>query len=209
MVRPPAPPTGPEDDGRAVATHRVQRRPDRPAPIRDARRDPGTQMRRPRAGARRCTRPFPVRSERMWSLPISPAAAYILLINSLRREKGSVDSWSACWSGATEGARTVPAAAVDRAPRGRSVSVVKRGWMVASDKKTDEVQHFLNDHNHRWPRWTKRCRFGFAACSHDFSPEHSLVCLCAWPIVFVVLRRAVRRLSVSACGYGSLLVYAR
>ena len=96
-----------------------------------------------------------------------------------------------------------------RTARGRSVSV-KRGWMAASDKKTDEVQHFLSDHNHRWPRWTKRCRFGFAACSHDVL-RRPLACVCvrAWPIVFVVLRRAVRRLSVSACGYGSLLVYAR
>ena len=58
-------------------------------------------MRRPRAGARRYTRPSPLRSDRMWSLPISPAAAYILLINSLRRERGSVDSWIECWSGAS------------------------------------------------------------------------------------------------------------
>ena len=75
---------------RAAATHRVQRRPDRPPPIRNDRRHPGTQMRRPRAGARRCTRASPVRRDRMWSLPIIPAAAYILLINSLRRVNESV-----------------------------------------------------------------------------------------------------------------------
>ena len=86
-------------DERDAATHRVQRRPNRPPPILDICRHPDTQMRWPRAGARRCTRPCPVRSDRMWSLPISPAAADILLINSLRRVNGSVDSWSACWSG--------------------------------------------------------------------------------------------------------------
>ena len=36
---------------------------------------------------------------------------------------------------------------------------------------------FLSDHNDRWPRWTKRCRFGFAACSHDVLPEHLLACV--------------------------------
>ena len=71
--------------GRAAATHRLQRRPDRPPPIRNDRRHPGTQMRRPRAGARRYTRALPVRSGTMWSLPISPPTAYVLLINSLRR----------------------------------------------------------------------------------------------------------------------------
>ena len=39
-----------------------------------------------------------MRSDRIWSLPISLASADILLINSLRRVNGSVDSWSACWS---------------------------------------------------------------------------------------------------------------
>ena len=48
-----------------------------PPPIRNVRHDPGAQMRWSRAGARRCTRPSPVRSDRMWSLPISPAAAII------------------------------------------------------------------------------------------------------------------------------------
>jgi hypothetical protein len=76
--------------GRAAATHRVQRRPDRPPPIRNDRRHPGTQMCQPRAGARRCTRASPVRRDRMWSLPISPPTAYILLINSLRRVNESV-----------------------------------------------------------------------------------------------------------------------
>ena len=52
-------------DGRDAATHRVQRRPNRPPPIRNACRHPDTQMRWPRAGARRCTRPCPVRSDRM------------------------------------------------------------------------------------------------------------------------------------------------
>ena len=85
--------------GRAAATHRVKRRPHRPPPIRDARRDPGTQMRRPRAGARRCTRASPVRSDRMWSLPISPAAAIIYESIHSGALNGRVDSWSACWSG--------------------------------------------------------------------------------------------------------------
>ena len=70
--------------GREAATHRVQRRPDHPPPIWNARRHPGTQMCQPRAGARRCARASPVRRDRMWSLPIIPAAAYILLINSPR-----------------------------------------------------------------------------------------------------------------------------
>eukprot|EP01043_Picozoa_sp_COSAG02_P014271 COSAG02_NODE_586_length_19960_cov_13.442118_6_plen_83_part_00 len=56
---------------------RVQRRPDHPPPIRNVRHDPGAQMRWPRAGARRCTRSSPVRSDRMWSLPISLVAAII------------------------------------------------------------------------------------------------------------------------------------
>jgi len=86
--------------GRAAATHRVKRRPHRPPPIRDARRHPGTQMRRPRAGARRCTRASPVRSDRMWSLPISPAAAIIYESIHSGALNGRVDSWSACWSGA-------------------------------------------------------------------------------------------------------------
>ena len=77
-------------------------------PIRDARRDPGTQMRRPRAGARRCTRASPVRSDRMWSLPISPAAAIIYESIHSGALNGRVDSWSACWSGARAG-RVVPA----------------------------------------------------------------------------------------------------
>ena len=94
--------------GRAAATHRVKRRPHRPAPIRDARRHPGTQMRRPRAGARRCTRASPVRSDRMWSLPISPAAAIIYESIHSGALNGRVDSWSACWSGARAG-RVVPA----------------------------------------------------------------------------------------------------
>jgi hypothetical protein len=76
--------------GRAAATHRVQRRPDRPPPIRNDRRHPGTQMCQPRAGARRCARASPVRRDRMWSLPIIPAAAYILLINSPRRVNETV-----------------------------------------------------------------------------------------------------------------------
>ena len=63
--------------GRMALTHRVQRRPDRPPPSRNVRRHPGTQMCQPRAGARRCTRASPVRRDRMWSLPISAAAAYI------------------------------------------------------------------------------------------------------------------------------------
>jgi hypothetical protein len=78
--------------GRAVATHRVQRRPHRPAPIRDARRHPGTQMRRPRAGARHCTRASSVRSDRMWSLPISPAAAIIYESIHSGALNGRVDS---------------------------------------------------------------------------------------------------------------------
>eukprot|EP01043_Picozoa_sp_COSAG02_P042726 COSAG02_NODE_3654_length_6410_cov_11.576929_4_plen_188_part_00 len=68
--------------GRAAATHLLKRRPHRPAPIRDAGRHPGTQMRRPRAGARRCTR----------ASPITPCAQRqdvvggdYLRINSLRR----------------------------------------------------------------------------------------------------------------------------
>eukprot|EP01043_Picozoa_sp_COSAG02_P097402 COSAG02_NODE_33624_length_497_cov_0.984925_1_plen_53_part_10 len=40
-----------------------------------------------------------MRSDRMWSLPISPTAAYLFLINSLRRVSESVDSWTACWGG--------------------------------------------------------------------------------------------------------------
>ena len=71
--------------GRMALTHRVQRRPDRPPPSRNVRRHPGTQMCQPRAGARRYTRALPVRSGTMWSLPISPPTAYVLLINSLRR----------------------------------------------------------------------------------------------------------------------------
>ena len=63
--------------GRDAATHLVQRRPNHPPPIRNVRHDPGAQMRWSRAGARRCTRPSPVRSDRMWSLPIGPAAAII------------------------------------------------------------------------------------------------------------------------------------
>ena len=39
-------------------------------------------------------------SDRMWSLPISSAAAYIFLINSLRRDKGCVDGWTECGGGA-------------------------------------------------------------------------------------------------------------
>ena len=40
----------------------------------------------------------------MWSLPISPTAAYIFLINLLRRVNESVDSWTACWvAGAVTG----------------------------------------------------------------------------------------------------------
>jgi hypothetical protein len=85
--------------GRAAATHRVQRRPDRPPPSRSVRRHPGTQMRRPRAGARRCTRALPVRRDRMWSLPIIPAAAIIYESIHSGALNGRVDSWSACWSG--------------------------------------------------------------------------------------------------------------
>ena len=80
--------------GREAATHRVQRRPDRPPPIWNARRHPGTQMCQPRAGARRCTRASPVRRDRMWSLPISAAAAYILLINTIRRVERHC--WQSC-----------------------------------------------------------------------------------------------------------------
>ncbi len=78
--------------GRAAATHRVKRRPHRLPPIRDARRDPGAQMRRPRAGARRCSRASPVRSDRMWPLPISPAAAIIYESIHSGALNGSVDS---------------------------------------------------------------------------------------------------------------------
>ena len=65
-------------DERDAATHRVQRRPNRPPPILDICRHPDTQMRWPRAGARHCARPSPVRSDRIWSLPISPVAADIV-----------------------------------------------------------------------------------------------------------------------------------
>jgi hypothetical protein len=86
--------------GRAAMTHRMQRRPHHPPPIRDARRDTGTQVRRPRAGARRCPRPSPVHSDMM--LPISPVAAIIYESIHSGALNGSVDSWNACmlaWSG--------------------------------------------------------------------------------------------------------------
>ena len=128
-------------DGRAAATHRVQRRPDRSPPIRNTRRHPGTQMRRPRAGARRCTRASPVRSDRMWSLPISPAAAIIYESIHSGALNGSVDSWSACWSGVGIGGQAEAQRLWYRAYRPRLLCILGApasgaGWAVASARSS-------------------------------------------------------------------------
>ena len=121
--------------GREASTHRVPRRPDRSPPIWNARRHPGTQMRRPRAGARRCTRASPVRRDRMWSLPIIPAPAYILLINSLRRVNESVGSchrscWDSCGGGDRE-SNQATSGATDRL--GRTCGYRDCGWMRGAE----------------------------------------------------------------------------
>jgi hypothetical protein len=87
------------------------------------RHDPGAQMRWSRAGARRCTRPSPVRSDRMWSLPISPAAAIIYESIHSGALNGTVGT--PCGGGRRRRASTTYRAA-RRVPRARAARAAPR-----------------------------------------------------------------------------------